>query len=385
MKGHVRKRGDKWCFVVELPRDESTGKRKQKWFSGFTKKKDAEQALTQKLHELQTGLTIDASDMTVSQYMEYWLENYAKASTRPTTHNVYEKRVKRYIIPRIGRIKLKDLKVIHLQKMYTDLLKNGAMYREGGISPITIRHIHGLIHKALQNAERWQMVSRNVARLVELPRVEKKETIVLTREQVQVLVESVKGKELCIPVLLAVTTGMRYAEVFGLAWKDIDFEKKTIHVKQQLVRTKGAYHLTPPKTKSSERIISLSESLIGPLKQHKAEQAQSKLLFGPSFNVDGLVCCRPEDGLPYSATPARRKFRRLLEEAGLPDIRIHDLRHTVATLLLETGVHPKIVSELLGHANIGITLDRYSHVSMTMQQEAIASLENAIFFPKNAL
>ncbi|TPG84283.1 site-specific integrase [Brevibacillus laterosporus] len=385
MKGHVRKRGDKWCFVVELPRDESTGKRKQKWFSGYTKKKDAEHALTQKLHELQTGLTIDASDMTVSQYMEYWLENYAKASTRPTTHNVYEKRVKRYIIPRIGRIKLKDLKVIHLQKMYTDLLKNGAMYREGGISPITIRHIHGLIHKALQNAERWQMVSRNVARLVELPRVEKKETIVLTREQVQVLVESVKGKELCIPVLLAVTTGMRYAEVFGLAWKDIDFEKKTIHVKQQLVRTKGAYHLTPPKTKSSERIISLSESLIGPLKQHKAEQAQSKLLFGPSFNADGLVCCRPEDGLPYSATPARRKFRRLLEEAGLPDIRIHDLRHTVATLLLETGVHPKIVSELLGHANIGITLDRYSHVSMTMQQEAIASLENAIFFPKNAL
>ncbi|MCR8980945.1 site-specific integrase [Brevibacillus laterosporus] len=385
MKGHVRKRGDKWCFVVELPRDESTGKRKQKWFSGFTKKKDAEQALTQKLHELQTGLTIDASDMTVSQYMEYWLENYAKASTRPTTHNVYEKRIKRYIIPRIGRIKLKDLKVIHLQKMYTDLLKNGAMYREGGISPITIRHIHGLIHKALQNAERWQMITRNVARLVELPRVEKKETIVLTREQVQALVESVKGKELCIPVLLAVTTGMRYAEVFGLAWKDIDFEKKTIHVKQQLVRTKGAYHLTPPKTKSSERIISLSESLIGPLKQHKAEQAQSKLLFGPSFNVDGLVCCRPEDGLPYSATPVRRKFRRVLEEAGVPDIRIHDLRHTVATLLLETGVHPKIVSELLGHANIGITLDRYSHVSMTMQQEAIASLENAIFFPKNAL
>ncbi|QDX92018.1 site-specific integrase [Brevibacillus laterosporus] len=385
MKGHVRKRGDKWCFVVELPRDEITGKRKQKWFSGYNTKKEAQQAMTQKLHELQTGLTVDASDMTISQYMDYWLENYAKTSTRHTTHNVYENRVKRYITPRIGRIKLKDLKAMHLQKMYGDLLKDGAMYREGGVSPITIRHIHGLIHKALQNAERWQMITRNVARLVELPRVEKKETLVLTREQVQSLVESVKGKEMCIPVLLSVTTGMRYAEVFGLAWKDIDFEKKIIHVKQQLVRTRGEYRLTAPKTKSSERIISLSESLITPLKQHKAEQAQRKLLYGPTFNVDGLVCCRPEDGLPYSATPVRRKLRKILEEAGLPDIRIHDLRHTVATLLLETGVHPKIVSELLGHANIGITLDRYSHVSMTMQQEAIASLENAIFPPKNAL
>ncbi|AYB38569.1 site-specific integrase [Brevibacillus laterosporus] len=385
MKGHVRKRGDKWCFVVELPRDESTGKRKQKWFSGYTQKKEAQQALTQKLHELQTGLTVDTSDMTVSQYMEYWLENYAKTSTRATTHYTYEQRVKRYIIPRIGHIKLKNLKTIHLQKMYSDLLKDGAKFQDGGVSPITIRHIHGLVHKALQNAERWQMVSRNVAQLVELPRVEKKETIVLTREGVQKLVESVRGKEICIPVLVAVTTGMRYAEVFGLAWKDINFEKKTIHVRQQLIRINGVHQLSPPKTKSSERIISLSESLIGPLKQHKAEQAQSKLLFGPSYNIEGLVCCRPEDGLPYIPASVRRKFRRVLEEAELPCIRFHDLRHTVATLLLETGVHPKIVSELLGHTNIGITLDRYSHVSMTMQQEAIASLENAIFFPKNAL
>jgi integrase len=385
MKGHVRKRGEKWCFVVELPRDEVTGKRRQKWFSGFNSKKEAQQALIEKLREIQTGLLVDTNDMTVAEYMNYWLENYAKVSCRHTTYSVYTQRTTRYVLPAIGRIKLKDLKTIHLQKMYADLLKNGAKYRSGGISPMTIRHVHGMMHKALENAVRWQIVPRNVAQLVELPRVEKKETVVLTKEQVQQLVEAAKGHELYIPILLAVTTGMRYAEIFGLAWKDIDFEKRTIHVRQQLVRTRGEYRLTEPKTKSSERIISLSESLVAPLRRHKSEQAQQKLLYGPDFNKDGLVCCRPEDGLPYSATPVRRKFDSLLEKAGLPRVRIHDLRHTVATLLLEQGVHPKVVSELLGHANIGITLDRYSHVSMTMQKEAVNSLEAAIFTSKSAL
>ncbi|WP_103110668.1 site-specific integrase [Brevibacillus reuszeri] len=385
MKGHVRKRGDKWCFVVELPRDEVTGKRRQKWFSGFNTKKEAQQLMIEKLREIQTGLLVDTTDMTITEYMNYWLENYAKTSTRHTTYSVYEQRANRYVIPSIGRLKLKDLKAMHLQKMYADLLKNGATYRTGGISPITIRHIHGMIHRALENAVRWQIVPRNVAQMVELPRVEKKETVVLTKEQVQKLVEAAKGHELYIPILLAVTTGMRYAEIFGLPWKDIDLEKRTIHVRQQIVRTKGEYRLTEPKTKSSERIISLSESLVSPLRRHKADQAQQKLLIGASYNHDNLVCCRPGDGLPYSATPVRRKYNLLLEKAGLPPVRIHDLRHTVATLLLEQGVHPKVVSELLGHANIGITLDRYSHISMTMQKEAVDSLEAAIFTSKNAL
>lgn len=381
----VYKRGSKYCFVVELGRDEITGKRKQKWFSGYKTKKEAQQAQVEKLREIQTGLFVETSDMTVAEYMEYWLENYAKVSTRHTTYNVYAKRVKRYISPVIGRVKMKDLKTMHLQKMYADLLKNGAKYRSGGLSPLTIRHIHGMIHKALENAVRWQIVPRNVARMVELPRVEKQETIVLTKDQVQQLIEAAKGHELYIPILLAVTTGMRYAEIFGLSWKDVDLEKRTIHVRQQLVRTKGEYRLTEPKTKKSRRILSLSKELVVPLRNHKAAQAQQKLLNGPSYNVDGLVCCRPEDGQPYSATPVRRKLRKVLEMAGLPDIRIHDLRHTVATILLEQGVHPKIVSELLGHANIGITLDRYSHVSMTMQKEAVDSLESVIFTSKNAL
>lgn len=385
MKGHVRKRGDKWCFVVELPRDEVTGKRRQKWFSGFNTKKEAQQSMIEKLREIQTGLLVDTTEMTVAEYMQYWLENYAKTSTRHTTFNVYVQRTNRYVISMIGRLKLKDLKAMHLQRMYADLLRDGAKYRTGGISPMTIRHIHGMMHKALENAVRWQIVPRNVAQMVELPRVEKKDTVVLTKDQVQDLVASAKDHELYILILLAVTTGMRYAEICGLPWTAIDLEKRTIHVRQQLVRTKGEYRLTEPKTKSSERIISLSESLVAPLRRHKADQAQKKLLIGPSYNRDGLVCCRPEDGQPYSATPVRRKFRNVLEKAGLPDIRIHDLRHTVATLLLEQGVHPKVVSELLGHANIGITLDRYSHVSMTMQKEAVDSLESVIFNSKNAL
>lgn len=381
----VYKRGSKYCFIVELGRDERTGKRKQKWFSGFNTKKEAQQALIEKQREIQTGWFVDTKDMTVAEYMNYWLENYAKVSTRQTTSNVYEKRTKRYILPNIGRVKMKDLKAMHLQKLYADLLKDGALYRDGGISPITIRHLHGMIHKALENAVRWQIVARNISQLVELPRVEKKETAVLTREQVQQLVETAKDHELYIPVLLAVTTGMRYAEIFGLAWKNIDLEKRIINIRQQIVRTKGEYQLTEPKTKSSERLISLSESLVAPLRKHKAEQGQKKWHYGKGFNKDDLVCCRPEDGQPYSATPVRRKFRNLLEKAELPDIRIHDLRHTVATLLLEQGVHPKVVSELLGHSNIGITLDRYSHVSMTMQKEAVDSLESVIFSSKNAL
>ncbi|MGO0058594.1 tyrosine-type recombinase/integrase [Brevibacillus fluminis] len=381
----VYKRGSKYCFIVELGRDEKSGKRKQKWFSGYNTKKEAQQALIEKQREIQTGLLVDTKDMSVAEYMDYWLENYAKVSTRHTTHNVYQKRVNRYIVPNIGRVRMKDLKAMHLQKLYADLLKDGAMYRDGGLSPITIRHLHGMIHKALENAVRWQIVARNVSQMVELPRVEKRETDVLTREQVQQLVEAAKDHELYIPILLAVTTGMRYAEIFGLPWKHVDLDKRIINVRQQLVRTKGEYKLTEPKTKSSERLISLPDSLVAPLRKHKAEQGQKKWHFGKDFNKDDLVCCRPEDGQPYSATPVRRKFRSILEKAGLPDVRIHDLRHTVATLLLEQGVHPKVVSELLGHANIGVTLDRYSHVSMTMQKEAVDSLESVIFSSKNAL
>lgn len=369
MKGSVTKKGGKWYFVVDVGINPTTGKRKQQWFSGFKTKKEAEKGLVKKLHEMETGMYVEPNKITLGEFLERWLEDYAQSALRPSTLDTYSIYTRKHIIPSLGSIKLNQLQPMHLQRFYTEKLEHGHTDNQKGLSPETVRYFHSIIRKALGQAVQWQLVNRNVAELANPPLIRKKEIITLDLEQVTQFLEFAKTDRLYIAFLLAVSTGLRRGEILGLRWKDIDLEANTASICKNLVMVKGKRVLQEPKTKGSNRLVSLPSSLVQELKKHKAIQNQEKLTCTCYQDNDLVVAT----SLGTSVGPRNllRSFYRLLEKAELPKIRFHDLRHGHATMMLKQGEHPKIVSERLGHSNTRITMDIYSHVLPNMQKEAV--------------
>lgn len=200
---------------------------------------------------------------------------------------------------------------------------------------------------------------------------------VLTQEQVNILLEDIKDTPLFIPVLLAVTCGMRRGEILALKWANIDFDKKTIYISNSLIETDGEIIMQDPKTETSRRTIYMPDVVIKALKEHKKKQAQNKLMLGQNYNDDDFVCCW-DNGQPFRPDFITHAFTKVLKKLNLPHVRFHDLRHTHVTLLLQQDVHPKIVQERLGHSSISMTLDTYSHVLPNMQQEAANRIDELI-------
>ncbi|MED0676944.1 tyrosine-type recombinase/integrase [Aneurinibacillus thermoaerophilus] len=370
MKGHVRKRGNKWSFVIDIGRDE-TGKRRQKRFSGFNTKKEAEKALAQKINELHTGQFVDATKETVGEYLSVWLED-KKAQVRPGTWKSYRWLVNR-MVEHIGKVKLADLKPQHLQKMYNQLQKG-----ERPLSARSVLHAHLVIQEALDRAMKWGMIHRNVAEAVDAPRPKKVEMSVWNAEQIRQFLEVAKEDRHYIAFLLAITTGMRKGEILGLRWKDIDLEQGTLSVRQTFTRAEKGHDFQEPKSSSGLRSIALSPGTIEALRAHKIQQSKEKLKAGSLYQDIGMVVAT-SIGTPVLSRNLDRTWFRLMKKAGVPRIRFHDLRHTHATLMLKQGVHPKIVSERLGHANIGITLDTYSHVLPGLQEAAAKQFDESLF------
>jgi integrase len=240
-----------------------------------------------------------------------------------------------------------------------------------------VRYIHTLIHGALEQAVKEGLVSRNVAEAVELPKDRKKEFTPLTPKQVRQFLTSIKGDRLYAAFLLELGTGLREGELFALRWQDIDFKNGVLTVRQTLTRVKGQPVFKEPKTEKSRRTVPIPQDILSELKVHRARQAQEKLLLGPMYQDKDLVFATV-DGRPLEKRSFLRHFEDLLAKSGLPHVRFHDLRHTYATLLLQAGEHPKVVQELLGHAQISTTLDIYSHVLPELKQAAAAKLNKLL-------
>ncbi|WP_339063632.1 tyrosine-type recombinase/integrase [Tepidibacillus marianensis] len=369
MKGHVRKRGSKWAFVLDIGRDEKTGKRIQKWFSGYNTKKEAEKAMTQKVHELNTGAYVEPSKLTLRDYLYQWLENYAKVNTAPRTYEGYEMIIRNHLAPSLGHIVLEKLKPLHIQKYYSAKLTNGRFDGMGGLSAQTILHHHRVLKEALEQAIKWQLIIRNVADAVEPPRPQKIEMVTLNKEEVSKLIEAAKGSPLFPIIFTAIYTGMRRGEILALRWKDININNKMISVRQTLQAVKGKGLIFKEPKSGKERTVSIPDSLIEQLKKQKIKQRENKLLLGQIYSDQDLVFAQ-KNGSPFQPSEVTRGFNKIIKESGITKVRFHDLRHTHATLLLEEGIHPKIVSERLGHSSINITLDTYSHVLPNIQEEA---------------
>ncbi len=373
MRGHVRKRGEKWCFVVDIGRDEE-GKRIQRWHSGFERKKEAERALSDALANLHAGTYVEPSKLTLTGFLrDEWLPA-VRRSLRPSTFRNYNGLLA-HVLPALGHVPLRGVTAPMLNRRYAELLDGDDEHRP--LSPSTVRLIHTLVRQALGDAVKWNRLARNPADSAEPPsaRAAKARTMqTWDRDQLRHFLNSVTDDRLYGAWRMAATTGMRRGEVLGLRWHDLDLDASRTSIVQTLVDGPQAPQLSEPKTESGRRSVALDAKTVAALRAHRKEQAAEKLALGPAYqDGGGLVFCR-EDGVPIWPRTFSRAFERLAEAAELPRIRLHDLRHTHATLALAAGIHPKVVSERLGHANISITLDTYSHAIPAMQEDAAAQV-----------
>ena len=290
---------------------------------------------------------------------------------QPSTYDGYRGLVNNHIVPNVGRKRLGQVAPQHLTALYTKLL-------ESGLAPRTVQYAHAVLHRALQDAVRWNLIPRNPAALVDAPKPRGDKMQVLDIEQVAALLNAARDTPLNALYVLAITTGMRQGELLGLRWSDIDVGSGTLHVQQQITRTSAGFEFTEPKTSRGRRAISLPALASHALAHHRKTQAQQRLSAKHEWRDCDLVFTNANGGPIERQNLVRRSFKPLLAAAKLPSIRFHDLRHTAATLMLAQNTHPKIVQERLGHATISTTMDTYSHVMPAMQREAADKLDDAL-------
>ncbi len=378
MKGHIRKRGkSSWTVYIYRGRDED-GKDRYDTFTIRGSKQDAEDERIRQLGKLAEGSYVEPSRLTVGDFLRQWLRDCAEPKVTTKTFERYEEIVRLHLIPNLGQRRLQKLRSLHIQSYLAEALQRGRKDgREGGLSPQTIRHHHRVLHLALKQAVRWQLLTRNPADEVDPPRVPHREMNVLTEEQLQVLLNLAKDSELYIPILIAATTGMRRGEVLALRWSDIDFERSTAVVQRSLSSTRGGSRIKETKSRRGRRTVALLQTCLAALRRHKADQGRNRLRLGPLYQDLDLVCARLH-GTHMDPAEVSSGFASIIRNSNLPKVRLHDLRHSHATHLLRQNVHPKIVSERLGHSTISITLDTYSHVVPGMQDEAVQKLDAAL-------
>jgi len=284
--------------------------------------------------------------------------------------------VKRHLIPALGAVLLAKIQPMHIQNCYSRALESGRLDNKGGLSAQTVLHHHRVLHGALQQAVKWQLMVRNPADAVETPKPERKEMRALDEDMSAWLLEAAEGNKLYVPILTAITTGMRRGEILALRWRDVDFINGFIRVQRSIEQTRAGVRFKEPKKKKSRRPISMPGLLIEALERHRSTQSQLKSALGADYEDNDLVCCY-EDGriwIPESFTSAYFQFTNKI---GV-NVRFHDLRHTHASQLLRAGVSAKVVSERLGHSAIAITMDTYSHILPGMQEEAAAKMDVAL-------
>ena len=309
----------------------------------------------------------DAARKTVGEFLEQWLSDVARHSLRPRTYEGYTIIVRRHLEPELGGTPLAELSPRDLQAFLARKSTSGA-------SPRTVQYVHAVLRRALRDAERWGLVSRNVATLVTPPRVPHPTIEPFPLDEVSRLLMAIRGDRLEALYVTSLGIGLRLGEALGLLWEAVDLDAGSLVVRNGLQRIEGRLALVEPKSARSRRTIVLPESVRRALADHHAQQTAEREATGRRWQDTGLVFTTTR-GTAIDPRNVTRMFHRHLQQANLPHRRFHDLRHTCATFLLSKGVHPRIVMDILGHSSIAVTMDIYSHVMPGPQQEAAASME----------
>ncbi|NOU92246.1 tyrosine-type recombinase/integrase [Paenibacillus sp. LMG 31456] len=356
----------KWEFVFDCY---VNGKRKQVRRRGYKTKREANDELVRLQNEVQAVEYVGISHKTVGEFMEYWLVNVRKHECEETSYYNNALYLKNHIIPGLGKYKLQQLSPVLCQKFVNDM-------HQKGYARNTIDRVCTLIKLALDSAIDYKYIKVNHMRKVKLPKAQKKEMRIWTLSQANHFLHFVKNKRYYCVYALALMTGMRQGEILGLRWKDINFDKKIITVRQTLTHY-GKCLKSGAKTTSSERIISLPDQLISILKKQQNEYMAFKLQVDPFIDLDLVVYNLKNGGSLFPAN-LTKTYIKDVKQSGLPHIPFHSLRHTHATMLIEKNVNVKVISERLGHSKIGVTLDVYSHVLPSMQQDVAHKLDEII-------
>jgi integrase len=360
-----------WTWVADVPVDEGS-RRRQVTKGGFTTKRDAEAALRAYLVDADRGLVALPSRMTVEQYLAGWLDA-VEPTLAVTAATNYRTLVRCYVVPHLGARRLTALRPDHFVSAYRALLVGGG---RGGrpLSPTTVRTVHRVLSKALSDAVRDGVLARNPATVVPLPKASRPEMQVWNRAQLQQFLPVAAEDRLYAAWALALLCGLRRGELAGLRWADVDLEQGVVRVAMQRTTdaTWGVVEKAPKGT--SRRTVDLGPALMEALVRHRQHAEVEAAAVGPGYWRSGLIFVR-EDGEPFHPDRLRELFQAVARRAGVPVIRLHDARHSCATLALDAGLHPKVVQQLLGHSSWSVTMDLYSHRVDRLQREATTRLE----------
>ena len=385
-QGHIRPQGDgSWEIKFDLGRDPLTGRRITKYVTFRGTKRKAQEELTRLLGQRNEGTYVEPTKMTVTQYLHHWLEADIDRRVAARTAARYRGIVEKNIIPRLGHVPVRKLTAVHIEAFEAELQREGwvkarakQMIKEGeeapiqekrGLSSQTALHVHRVLSQALGHAVRLGVLFKNPARQVKPPRSPSREIKILGKDEIATVINAAKEASLYVPVLVAMTTGMRRGELLALRWSDIDLKAASLTVNQSLERIKGKFEFKSPKTKTSRRTISLPAITVEALREHFRAQLEERFKLGLGRDPRGLVISRP-DGQPMDADTLSKSFRRLVATAKVTPITLHGLRHTHISHLLMEGVHVKLVSERAGHANVNTTLSVYAAYIPNMQTDA---------------
>ena len=355
-----RRRDGVWAGSVTVGYDDC-GKRRRRTVYGATKGDVLEKLVRLRADALE-GILGDPQRLTVATYLHRWLDDAVRPSVQVSVHRRYTEIVRIRIVPRIGGIALSRLTPMHVQSLLTSLENEGVSSRGRQMA-------YDRLHRALKQAVQWGLVPRSVCDAVTRPRAQRPTMRVLTPKQVSVLLTAAREDRFHALYVLAVTTGLRQGELLGLQWADIDLDRAVLHVCHALHEVAGRLWLDEPKTARGRRTVDLPACAVRALREHRNRMLAER------EDLRELVFCDTQGGPVRKSNLVRRSFLPLLRQVSLPRIRFHDLRHTAATLLLLEGVHPKVVQERLGHSQISITLDTYSHVLPSMGRDAAKKLD----------
>jgi integrase len=366
-----------WVAVASLGFDPGTGRARRKSFYGKTRTEVADK-LSKARQDVKGGLFVEPTKTALGEWLDRWLTGYKKGELRASTYEGYEMIINTHIKPALGNIPMAKLQANTLQNFYNEKLANGRRDGKGGLSTRQVRYFHAVIRQALQQAVKEGLLIRNVADATSPPVIKNKQMQPLAEAELLDFLETAKDDRLFAAFVLAATTGLRRGELLGLCWDCVDLERGVIAVQRQLLGLKSGLVLDDTtKSKSGRRSVTLTDDAIRELKSHRRRQAQERLLLGEAYQDSGMVFCK-EDGSPLDPREFTKRFQRYLTNAGLPKVRLHDLRHTHATLLLQRGIPAKLVQERLGHSSITMTLDLYSHVTPEMAKLAAESMNGLL-------
>lgn len=371
--GHIRKRtsktGSSWQLVVECDRDPITGKRERTYSTFKGTKKQAEAELRRLVTEVENGGIITVSTMRLDDWLKTYITDYLP-DIADSTRESYEERIRNRISPYLGKLPLNSITTDHIQRWVTELNEK--------LSPKSVRNLFNILRPALEQAVTNQKILRNPCTGVKLKSIVRQHGDVFDKQEIDNALTVAKGTTMYLPLLLELSTGMRRGEVLALTWDDVDFKTREITISKSTYVYKGERKVKSPKTVSGIRTLTVSQNLINELLIAYNDYLTNQITYGSRFTNSNLVICQ-EDGKPYHPDSMTTKWCRFVRKNNLKHIRFHDLRHTNATTMIETGVDIKTVQARLGHSDVSTTLNVYTHKTKNMDENAAQKIDDFIY------